>query len=128
MPTNGDYLVAASLMDDRVRCFQCRRDELLTKLAEGHAEYMAKTGVQGHQNFQARYDQIRKELGLRATEICAESWSWETTVEDAARSMFDSWQRSDGHWKVCAGEWDCYGAAMAKGRRVWYGCVIVAKE
>ena len=110
------------------KSFNGKPHQLLMDLAEAHAEFMAIVDKQGHQHFQSRYDEIKAKAGLRAIEICAESWAWEQTVEDAAVSMWKSWfYHLHGHRDVCITPHDFYGAAMAKGK-VWYACIIVGDK
>lgn len=121
-----DWLISASRHFTGVKVFEGDPHPLLQQLAEKHANYMATVNVQGHQQFQARYDEIKKELQLSATEICAESWPWIKEMNEIAKDMFKSWQQSEGHWRVCINKPKFFGGAMAQGKRVWYACIIVA--
>jgi len=126
-------------------CLQGMPHELLMDLAEEHAEYMAAANQQGHQNWVTRYNKIKSESDLKATEICAESWPWEKAHKIAAESMWKAWFFAEGtprnyptltpvssnvlsHKDVCITQHDFFGAAMARGDRVWYACIIVGDK
>ena len=101
----------------------------LMELAQDQADYMARKQKQGHQNFQSRYNIINKELGLSATEICAESWSWQKneTYLELGIEMFRCWKQSPGHWSVASKKHKYFGCGMAQGKNgVWYACIITA--
>ena len=121
-----DWLISASLKFPSVKVFEGTRHQLLMDLAEDHADFMALRNTQGHQEFQARYDQIKKELNLSATEICAESWPWIKELNEIAQDMFESWEHSSGHWAVCTKVPKYFGCAMAQGKKIWYACILVA--
>jgi len=94
-----------------------------------HADYMARVCRQGHQNFQHRFDQVQRELGMTATEICAESWPWQAqdTPQDLAREMYKCWRQSRGHWAVASRKHTYAGGYLSQGRNgVWYACLLVS--
>lgn len=100
---------------------------LVMQLADEHADHMALTRKQGHQNFQERFDRIRKEGIGTAHEICAESWPWqeENTMLDLGLEMFKCWKQSPGHWRTASKPHKWFGAAMSKGSNgIWYACII----
>jgi hypothetical protein len=100
---------------------------LLMDLAQEHSEYMAAREKQDHSRFNERYDLIKSRLNLSATEICAESWVWETKPEEIALSMFKSWEYSPGHWRVASKIHKFYGEGLARGQNgIWYATVLVA--
>ncbi len=104
------------------------RHEGLDRLAQGHAEYMARVRVQGHQGFDARFHAARKATGCRAVaEICAETWTWQSEATPAEQwaEYVKSWRQSPGHWSVARVRHKFIGAGSAKGRNGnWYGCII----
>ena len=122
-----DELIAAA--PPEALCIRCFQHPLLMQLATDHALFMARTNRQGHQHWEQRHAIIKKNLNIHGTEVCAESWWWEKRPEEAADSMWKSWfYHPTGHKEVCIAKHLCYGAAMAKGRRVWYACIIVGDK
>ena len=105
-------------------------DPVLTEEATRHAEYQARTQVQGHQNWDARFQRISGKMpgGLIAKEVCAESWPGDTLV-DAAVECVDSWRHSAGHWGAVRALHDRFGYDLKKGANgVWYGTGIFASQ
>ena len=109
---------------------QSEMHPFLMQLASEHANYMARIGVQGHQEFDSRFQKIiQAGVGRTAAEICAESWDWQVSESMYALGweMFKCWSQSPGHWSVASKKHIYFGAAMAKGSNgVWYSCIIVA--
>lgn len=102
---------------------------LLMELAAKQANYQASICVQGHQNFMERFNAVQQAGLGHATEICAESWPWQTndSMNDLGWEMFKCWSQSPGHWSVACKQHKYFGADMAKGRNgVYYACIIVA--
>lgn len=104
---------------------------ILMELASRHAQYMASTRTQGHQNFNARFQEAVGRLGdvYTAKEICAESWPWQAnaSMDVLGWEMFKCWRQSAGHWSVAGNQFKYFGAAMARGTSgIWYACIIVA--
>jgi len=125
------HLIEAGNAFPGVQCLDGMLHLLLQELAQGHADYMARVKQQGHQNFSQRHTTIRDELGMRAAEICAESWDRqrEAPLDEIAREMFRSWRQSPGHWAVVCTPHDLYGAAMSRGANgIWYACILVGDE
>ena len=122
-------LVAAGRAFPGARVFEGQPHPQLQAFARAHAEYQAAAGQQGHQLWERRFQTIRQVMdGRPPTEICAESWPWETDASpcDVGTSMFKAWRGSPGHWRVAARPCRYYGAAMARGANgIWYACIIV---
>jgi len=128
-PTPAEALVEAGRHYFGVRCFDGRQQALLDQLAGEHAAYQARVRRQGHQDFQARYDRIRAALGMAAIEICAESWRHDAgkPVDAIARTQYEAWQQSPGHWSVASTSHAAWGAGMARGSNgIWYATILVA--
>ena len=94
---------------------------VIVKEATQHSAYQAKTGVLGHQNFNARTGRIEQELGIGgASEVCAQSWPNEGLLEGAIGCV-RAWRSSSGHWKAVRAQHNYYGYDMVRGRNnVWY--------
>src|SRR5262249_50823002 len=70
-------------------------------LASGSAQqasYQANAGVQGHQNFESRFQSLSSAAGGSVAEVCAESWPGENMI-DSCLDCVDSWRHSSGHWQ-----------------------------
>lgn len=107
---------------------QSEWDGFLHVLAYEHARYMASKELQGHQLFERRYNLVKEELSLKATEICAESWKWQefATYPELGQEMFKCWKQSPGHWAVVDKVHKKYGAGMVMGDNgIWYACILV---
>lgn len=107
------------------------KNDFLMSLAKQHADSMARRQHQDHNDFTDRANLVWKDLGMSASEICAESWKWQ--VNDSPELLwteaFKCWKQSPGHWKVASKEHSAYGYAMAKGRNdVWYFCIIAGNQ
>ena len=101
-------------------------DPLLAKEAESHSQYQASIRVQGHHNWGWRFQRIVARLGggLRAQEVCAESWPGERLV-DAAVDCVLSWRQSPGHWSAVRSPQVRYGYDMRRGNNgIWYATGI----
>ena len=98
----------------------------LQAAAEAHAAYQARVGVQGHQGFDRRYQQLRH-VGRNVREVANESWPGQSEA-DAAEEMYDSWRQSSGHWSAVNGRCRFWGYAMAyrPRNRTWYACGLFA--
>jgi hypothetical protein len=106
------------------------RDPLLVRLAQETADTLARRGewgyrFDGHPGWDAKYQTIRKQLGMRAVEVSARSWRGQTVGIE--RGMYDSWRASTGHWRVVSTPHKRYGEGIAKSRRgTYFSAVIVA--
>jgi hypothetical protein len=124
------YCLASAGEPSKAACpaLESPRHAYLDKLAQGHAEYMARVQVQGHQGFDGRFHAARRGTGCRAVaEICAECWPWQSEATPAEQwaEYVKSWRQSPGHWSVARVKHRYVGIGSAKGRNgVWYGCLI----
>lgn len=104
------------------------RNVAISRIAQGHADYQAKVGVQGHQGFDQRRMWLISTVGPGAyAEICAESWDRQAndSPEELWTEMFTSWRQSPGHWSVASRKHSEYGSGMAKSKRgIWYATII----
>jgi hypothetical protein len=106
-----------------------RFSSLLAAESESHSRYQANLGVQGHHNWDYRFQRINSQLtGLTAQEVCAESWPGQDLV-DAAFECVDSWRQSPGHWSAVRSRNSQFGFDMKRGRNgIWYGTGIFARR
>jgi len=99
----------------------------LLEEAREHAEYQARYGVQGHQQWETRFQRIISRMrGGSPREICAESWPGQNLV-DAAVECVHSWRTSSGHWSAIRSRNQCFGFDMKRGNNgIWYATGIVS--
>lgn len=102
-------------------------DPVLASEARGHSRYQAQIRNQGHHGWGSRVARIMGRWGfggLRASEVCAESWPNETLV-DAAVDCVDSWRHSPGHWSAVRAQQVKFGYDMKRGSNgIWYATGI----
>lgn len=105
-----------------------QRHQLLSNLANSQAYHMSKLRDVNHLDFGLRAGQIYRELGLVASEICAQTYP-STLVKDVADDAWDSFQASPKHWAVASKKHTYWGGSMHQGSDGrWYVCIIVADE
>jgi len=124
----SEALISEGRKIPEVRFYEGQVHPLLMQLTSEQAQFMADHQRQGHQNFQRRYDVIKEILGLRSTEICAESWERQKNdpIEEIAKDAYRSWSFSEGHWAVCIAPHKYYGCDICQGKNgIWYSCVLV---
>ncbi|HBO43991.1 MAG TPA: hypothetical protein DD670_08675 [Planctomycetaceae bacterium] len=98
----------------------------LAEEAESHSVYQARIRLQGHHNWDGRFQRIRARLrgGMTATEVCAESWPGEGLLR-AAIECVRCWRQSSGHWSAVRSRQSCYGYDMRRGSNgIWYATGI----
>jgi hypothetical protein len=100
-------------------------DPNLVDEACGHSIYQARIRLQGHHNWEMRFQRIRGRLhGLMASEVCAESWPGENLLQ-AAIECVRCWRLSSGHWSAVRARQRFYGYDMRRGSNgVWYATGI----
>ena len=101
----------------------------LQRAAERHAAYQAQVHVQGHQGWEQRVADLRRQMPDCHTfkEVANESWPGQD-MNAAAYEMYRSWRLSAGHWSAVNGNCRYYGYAMRLGSNgVWYACAIFAE-
>ena len=101
-------------------------DAYLLSEAQRHSAYQARIRLQGHHRWETRFHQISARLpaGLRAVEVCAESWPGERLVE-AAIECVRCWRFSSGHWSAVRADHRFYGYDMRRGSNgIWYATGI----
>src|SRR5262245_30121781 len=101
---------------------------ILVRETESHARHQARITLQGHHNWNTRFQSINAQLpgGLLAREVCAESWPGQDLL-DAANECVHSWRQSPGHWSAVSGRHPLFGYDMQRGvNGVWYATGIFA--
>ena len=105
------------------------RHEALDRLAQHHANRMARTRHQSHNYFQwERYFAARRATGYSSVvEIVAETWADKhyETQEQVWTEFVRSWRTSRGHWSVARKRHKFIGVGMAQGRNgIHYGVIL----
>jgi hypothetical protein len=101
-------------------------DPMLASEAAKHAQHQANIRLQGHHQWEQRFQSISAQLGggLHAQEVCAESWPGQNLIE-AAEECVSSWRQSSGHWSAVRAMQPRYGYDMKLGSNgIWYGTGI----
>lgn len=110
-----------------VRSLQAsKRHGVLQAMAVRHAKYQAKIEVQGHHGWDARVKTLYRDIPECGTfsEIVNESWP-DQSAKEAAKEMYNSWEKSPGHWGACDSKHAFWGYAMALGKNgIWYSAGI----
>lgn len=100
---------------------------VLARATEVHSQLQADMGVQGHHNFQQRFDQLRGAVPANSvSEVCAESWPSQGLL-DSCLDCVRSWRQSPGHWRGVSSPCRTYGYDIKRGRNgIWYGTGLFA--
>jgi hypothetical protein len=105
-------------------------DPLLASETQKHSVHQARIHLQGHHNWERRFQLISAKLPdrLLAQEVCAESWPGQNLVE-AAEECVHSWRQSSGHWSAVSSRHPRFGYDMKRGKNgVWYATGIFGKR
>jgi hypothetical protein len=105
-------------------------DPLLASETQKHSVHQANITLQGHHNWDRRFQLISAKLPdrLLAQEVCAESWPGQNLVE-AAEECVHSWRQSSGHWSAVSGAHPRFGYDMKRGKNgVWYATGIFGRR
>jgi hypothetical protein len=127
--TQRTLIFAVRVHPEQPASTDSRPNPVLAAESESHARYQAQLGVQGHHDWDHRFQRINARLtGLVAQEVCAESWPGQDLV-DAAFECVDSWRQSPGHWSAVRSRNTYFGYDMKRGRNgIWYGTGIFARR
>ena len=119
--TQRSLIYAVRAHPERPESSDSTVNELLQCEAEAHCREMARTGIQGHQGFDVRFQRINQAIpGAKVSEVCAESWPDQAVLE-AAIDCVHSWRSSPGHWNSVRGKTRCYGYDMRRSSKgIWY--------
>jgi hypothetical protein len=94
----------------------------LMSAARSHSQDQAQRQLQGHHNWDQRFQHLTGQLpgGMHAKEVVAESWPGEGLM-DAAVDCVDSWRQSSGHWSAVRASQPMFGYDMKRGGNgIWY--------
>lgn len=120
-------IYAVRLHPEKPASTNARADEYLLSASESHSRHQASINLQGHHNWDARFQRISANMGGNgASEVCAESWQGERLV-DACFSCVHSWRQSPGHWSAVSSPQPAFGYDIKLGARgTWYATGIFA--
>ena len=126
--TQRSLIYAIRIHPERPASTNSEQLPILQTETTGHCEYMARIGVQGHQNFDARFQRIARSMGTwGVSEVCAESWRGEPLLQ-AAIGCVKAWRSSPGHWRGVSGSNRYYAYDMRKGGNgTWYATGLFVK-
>ena len=109
------------------------KDPVLSEEAASHSRYQAQIGVQGHHQWDSRFQRILGRLfGRRLrrsapVEVVAESWPNQDLV-DSCVDCVHSWRQSPGHWSAVQSQQASYGYDIRRGSNgIWYATGIFSK-
>lgn len=128
--TQRTMIYAVRMHPEKPQSTQGEPNPMLLKEAKNHSNHQASILVQGHHNWDARFQRISSQLpgGGEAQEVVAESWPNETLVE-ACIDCVDSWRQSPGHWGAVRSRHSWFGYDIKLGRNgIWYATGIFGRR
>lgn len=109
------------------------KDPILTEEAASHSRHQAQIGVQGHHQWDTRFQRIlgrlfgRRQRRAPPVEVVAESWPNQDLV-DSCVDCVHSWRQSPGHWSAVQAKQAAYGYDIRRGSNgIWYATGIFSK-
>ncbi len=126
--TQRSMVYAVRTHSERPASTFCETCGLLMQEAKNQSQYQANIGVQGHHNWDSRFQRIYAQLGgrLPPTEVVAESWPNQDLM-DSCVDCVASWRQSSGHWAAVSGRHAVYGYDIRRGSNgIWYATGIFA--
>ena len=123
--TQRTMIWAVRIHPERPRSTEGQFNPGLAEGATHQASYQASVGVQGHQNFGTRFDQLVSASGtMGVSEVCAQSWPGQNMI-DSCIDCVASWRQSSGHWQGVSSYHQSYGYDISRGGNgIWYGTGI----
>ena len=97
------WLMAAMAEAQDALAYGSRQHPVLNRLAQQHADAMARTQYQSHDGFSHRFTLAQRGTGLgQVAEICAECWPHQrnATWQGQWAEYETCWRQSPGHWSV----------------------------
>jgi hypothetical protein len=124
--TQRTLIWAVRMHQERPQSAAAEYNDVLAAQSESHSQHQARINLQGHHDWDQRFQDINTRLGtgMISREVCAESWPGQRLVE-AAEECVHSWRQSSGHWEAVSSRHACFGYDMKLGTRgVWYATGI----
>jgi hypothetical protein len=129
--TQRTMIFAVRIHPESPASTRSKESPVLSDEASSHSRYQAQIGVQGHHQWESRFQRIISRLLGRGTpalpkEIVAESWPNQNLI-DSCIDCVDSWRQSSGHWAAVKSPHDSYGYDIERGSNgIWYATGIFA--
>lgn len=128
--TQRTMIFAVRMHPEKPQSTQGQLSPLLATEAKNHSSHQAAILLQGHHNWDSRFQRISAQLpgGGVAQEVVAESWPNETLVE-ACLDCVHSWRQSPGHWGAVQSQHPLFGYDIKLGRNgIWYATGIFGRR
>jgi hypothetical protein len=127
--TQRSMILAVRIHPEHPASTAGEEDPVLLSEARQHSDYQAAVHVQGHQDWESRFQRIIGRLFHRGTpgapiEVVAESWPQQDLM-DSCVDCVASWRQSDGHWSAVKAKQAGYGYDIhLSDNGVWYATGI----
>lgn len=126
--TQRTMIYAVRMHPERPESTQGQPSTMLANEAASHSNHQAAILLQGHHNWDNRFQRISANVGGTAQEVVAESWPNENLVE-ACIDCVDSWRQSPGHWGAVRTRHSLFGYDIKCGRNgIWYATGIFGRR
>lgn len=127
--TQRTLILAVRIHPERPASTNGTMSPILMQEAESHSRHQASINLQGHHNWNSRFNRIVGRMGTRsAQEVCAESWGG-MNLFSAAVDCVHSWRQSPGHWGAVRRNHSFFGYDMKRGSNgIWYATGIFSSR
>jgi len=128
--TQRTMIYAVRIHPEAPASTQGQLHNVLADEANRHSTYQASITLQGHHQWDSRFQRINAKLpgGAVAQEVVAESWPNEGLVE-ACVDCVHSWRQSPGHWGAVRSRQPLFGYDIKRGRNgIWYATGIFGRR
>lgn len=123
--TQRSMILAVRMHPERPASARGKADSILLDEAKSHSRYQAQITVQGHHQWDSRFQRILSRFTRRGRaetpcEVVAESWPNQDLM-DSCFDCVDAWRHSDGHWAAVNASHESYGYDIRRGSNgIWY--------
>lgn len=127
--TQRTMIFAVMSHPEKPASIQAKFTPVLADETASHSQHQANIGVQGHHQWDSRFQRINARLGrgMVSQEVVAESWPGQDLV-DAAEECVASWRQSSGHWSAVRSRPAAFAYDIKRGRNgVWYATGIFGR-
>lgn len=127
--TQRSMILAVRIHPEHPASTTGQEDPILLSEASSQSNYQAQIRLQGHHNWESRFQRIMGKLFRRGTpgtpvEVVAESWPSQDLM-DSCVDCVDSWHHSEGHWNAVKAQQASYGYDIQlSDNGVWYATGI----
>lgn len=127
--TQRSMILAVRIHPEQPASTQGQEDPILLSEASSQSNYQARIRLQGHHNWETRFQRIMGKLFRRGTpgapvEVVAESWPSQDLM-DSCVDCVDSWHHSEGHWNAVKAQQASYGYDIQlSDNGIWYATGI----